>query len=691
MLKRSRYFALGGLIAALIATALAVGGLYRHMAVRSLVEMGEENHTAFAQSMVNPLRPALGGYLAHAAKSHTEVLNRHPALTTLRATIVPQMQQATVIKVKLYDLAGRTIFSTDPGQIGDDGRVNAAFQSARSERPASELTRHNRIRAFGQVLEKRDLLSTYVPLRFSAAEPIQAVIEVISDVTPFVQRIARMQWLFSSAVLTALLLLYAGLYAVTAHSERTLRRQYAEREASQVAEIHERRLAEARASYLAHHDALTGLPNRALFMDRLKQAVARAVRNGTMVAVLYVDLDRFKVINDTLGHATGDEVLKLVGALCSKDLREMDTVARLGGDEFIIFLGDVRSIEEAGSVAKRLLSDIARGFEIGGRKQYANASVGISLFPGDGRDADTLVHNADAAMYHAKSDGRGTFHFFQPRMTERVMRRLSLEIDLRGALDRQELLLHFQPVFELRSGELVGAEALVRWNHPGRGLVSPTEFIPVAEDIGLIVRLGEWVLNEACAQAVRWATTENGTPFIAVNLSTRQLHEGSLVTTVKNALARSGIPANRLELEFADAGLIQRSETSTRTLQDLGALGVKLAIDDFGSGYSSISFLKRFPVSTLKIERSFLYNVIHDEDDRAIIMAIMATARTFGLTVTAKGVERMDQVTFLSGLGCDQVQGYLYGRPGPAEEFERFIRKRGGAGLSIIGESTGSV
>ena len=687
MLRPLKYFALGGLVGALAATALAVGGLYRHMAVRSLVAMGGDYNASLAQSMGDALRPILLGYLTDAPLAHPETLKQRPALTQLRAAILDHTQHATVVMVKVYDLSGRTLFSTDSKQIGEEGQSNAAFQRARSERPTSELIHRDHLNAFGQVLLERDLLSTYIPLRLSNSEPTQGVIEIDSDVTPFLQRIARAQWLFSAAVLTVLLLLYAGLRSVSAHAERVLRRQYIEREAAQSAEIHERRLAEARASYLAHHDALTGLPNRALFMDRLKHAIARAARNGTLVAVLYLDLDRFKVINDTLGHATGDEVLKVVGALCSKDLREMDTVARLGGDEFIIFLSDIESVEETGSVAKRLLADIANGFEIGGRKQYANGSIGISLFPADGRDADTLVHNADAAMYHGKNDGRGTFHFFQPRMTERVMRRLSLEIDLRGALDRQELLLHFQPIFELRSGKLVGAEALVRWNHPDRGLVSPTEFIPVVEDIGMIVRFGEWVLNEACARAMKWATPGGSAPFIAVNLSTRQLHEGNLVATVKNALARSAIPASRLELEFADAGLIERSETSAQTLHGLGALGVKLAIDDFGSGYSSISFLKRFPVTAVKIERSIVYNVTRDDDDRAIIVAIMAMARTFGLRVTAKGVERMDQVAFLGGLGCDQVQGYLYGRPLPGEEFERFIGKPATLGVSFISES----
>jgi len=706
MFKLLRYFSLSGLVVVLVAAAL-LGGVYRHVAVQSLVEMGEENNTSLANAMANSLGPALAGYLDNARGIPAGELNRHPGLPGLRSAILAHMRQVPVVKVKVYDLAGRTVFSTEAKQIGEDKRSNAGFQSAAAGRTASELTHRDRFSAFEQVIEDRDVLSTYISLRSSPANPVAAVFEIYSDVTPFVQRIEQTQVSVSAAVLAVLLLLYAALYAVVRHAERILQRQYAEREAAQAAleaahdtleqrveertaaleaEVRDRRLAEARASYLAHHDELTGLPNRALFMDRLQQAIARAGRIGHSVAVLFLDLDRFKNINDSLGHATGDEMLKMVGALCAKDLREADTVARLGGDEFIVCLGDVGSAEEAGSVARRLLADITRGFEIGGHKLHANASIGISLYPADGADAETLIRNADTAMYHAKGDGRGTFHFFRPQMTERVKGRLALELGLRRALERKEFVLHFQPIVQLGSGKLVGAEALVRWNHPERGLVSPAEFIPVAEDIGLIVPIGEWVLQEACARAATWPKTGNGPLFVAVNLSARQFHEGSLVSVVGNALAQSGLPASQLELEITESVLMQQTEASIRMLRDFEALGVKLAIDDFGTGYSSLGYLKRFPVSTLKIDRSFLRDVSRDDDDRAIVTAIMAMARSLGLTVTAEGVERTEQAAFLRELGCEQVQGYLYARPGPAEEFERLLKKPVLSSLSVVGE-----
>ena len=365
----------------------------------------------------------------------------------------------------------------------------------------------------------------------------------------------------------------------------------------------------------------------------------------------------------------------MIASICTKDLREADTVARLGGDEFIFCLGDIGSAEEAGVVARRILSDISLGIDIGGHVLHANASIGISLYPADGADAETLIRNADTAMYHAKDDGRGTFHFFQDHMTERVKQRLALEIGLRGAVERNEFVLQYQPIFQMDSGQIVGAEALVRWNHPERGLVSPAEFISVAEEIGLILPLGEWILNEACAQAAKWVSETGYRPYIGVNLSARQFHDGNLPSVVNLALARSGLSPSRLELEITESILMSQSERSVQKLRDFDLLGVRMAIDDFGTGYSSLGYLKRFPVSTLKVDRSFVHDVARDVDDRAIVTAIVAMAKSLGLSVTAEGVERQEQVAFLRDLGCDNAQGYLYGRPMSAEEFEQLVKE----------------
>jgi diguanylate cyclase (GGDEF)-like protein len=706
MFKLLRYFSYCGLIGVLVA-ALMLGGLYRYLSVKSLVEMGEENNISLARSMANSLGPTLANYVAAAQAVHAKDLGNLPGLPALRSAIRAHMTQLPVVKVKAYDLSGRTIFSTEPQQIGEDKRANAGFQIARGGRAASELTHRDRFSAFEGIIEDLDVLSTYIPFHSpGGARPI-AVFEIYSDVTPFLRKITHTQSVVSLSVLAVLLLLYAGLYGVVRRAERILKGQYAEHEAARKAlvevrdtleqrvtertaaleaEVQERKLAEARASFLAHHDKLTGLPNRALFMDRLHQAVARAARNGRSVAVLFLDLDRFKTINDSLGHATGDELLKVVGSLCAKDLRETDTVARLGGDEFIFCLGDVGSAEEAGGIARRILSDISGGIDIGGHVLHSNASIGISLYPMDGADAETLIRNADTAMYHAKEDGRGTFHFFRQHMTDRVKRRLALELGLREALERGEFVLHYQPIVQVDSGRVVGAEALLRWHHPERGLMSPSEFISVAEEIGLIVPLGKWVLNEACAQAAKWVDARGHRPFVCVNISARQFHDGNLTAIVESALARSGLPASRLELEITESVLMNQSERGIRKLREFETLGVRLAIDDFGTGYSSLAYLKRFPVSTIKIDRSFLHDVARDEDDRAIVTAVVAMARSLGLAVTAEGVERAEQIAFLRELGCDRAQGYLFGRPRAVLELEALLRMPGVSSVAPVAE-----
>jgi diguanylate cyclase (GGDEF)-like protein len=712
MFRLLRYFSLIGLIVVLLA-AVALGALYRQAAMSELVAMGEENNAALATAMANALGPKLERYLEATRAMPSDRLARHPGLPALHQSILEHMRNVPVVKVKVYDSGGRTVYASEARQIGENKRGNAGFQAAAAGRTASELTHRDRFSAFEQEIEDRDVLSTYIPLRDATSGRVHAVFEIYADVTPFVKRIAGVQRLAAVAVMMVLLMVYAALFTVVWRAERILQRQYAEREAAETAlsvareglerrvlertaaletanaaletEVEDRRLAEARASHLAHHDQLTGLPNRARFMEGLQESIARAGRTGASVAVLFLDLDRFKNINDSLGHATGDELLKIVGVICARDLRETDTVARLGGDEFILCLGEVASAEDAGAVARRLLADLARGFDIGGHRLHANASIGISLYPSDGADAETLIRNADTAMYHAKDDGRGTFHFFRPQMTERVKRRLALEIGLRHALERNEFELHFQPVVQLATGRLLGAEALVRWRHPERGLVSPAEFIPVAEDIGLIVPLGQWVLREACVRAAEWTRLSGRAPFVAVNLSARQFQEGSLVGIVADALADAGLPAEQLELEITESIIMQHTETSVRMLRELEQLGTRLAIDDFGTGYSSLGYLKRFPLSTIKIDRTFIRDVCRDSDDRAIVTAIMAMAKSLDLTVTAEGVERPDQATLLRELGCEQVQGYLYGRPVEAAEFVKLLARPVLSGLSVVG------
>jgi diguanylate cyclase (GGDEF)-like protein len=419
--------------------------------------------------------------------------------------------------------------------------------------------------------------------------------------------------------------------------------------------------ANARARHLADHDPLTGLPNRRLLEDRLTQALALSYRNRKQTAVMFVDLDRFKAINDSLGHAVGDLLLKEVAQRLVKQLRVGDTICRIGGDEFVVVLPEIKRSEDAAAVAQKVLDQLSQPVIVEERELIVTPSLGIAVFPDDGRDAETLIRNSDAAMYHAKELGRANYQFFTAEMNQAASRRLALEADLRRALGRDELRMYYQPIVHGRSGRIAAHEALVRWQHPERGLIEPAEFIQLAEETGQILKLGEWVLRQAC----RWATfigVERGLP-VSVNLSPRQFNDPKLVQTVAAALHETGLPARLLQLEITETTAMQHTDTTLATLNRLKELGVSIAIDDFGTGYSSLSYLKRFPVDKLKIDRSFTGELPGDPDQCAIVSAIVALAHALELEVIAEGVETEAQLAFLRRCGCDFIQGYLTGVP----------------------------
>ncbi|GBG01388.1 hypothetical protein AZSI13_07150 [Azospira sp. I13] len=444
-------------------------------------------------------------------------------------------------------------------------------------------------------------------------------------------------------------------------------------------DITERKQAEARVRHLAEYDALTNLPNRVLLQDRTSQAIAAAKRSGGHLAVLFIDLDRFKNINDSLGHSVGDEVLCRVSERLTLAVRATDTVSRLGGDEFVILLPDLETPAQAATVAEKLLATLAQPILAGGHELAVTPSIGISLFPEDGEDGATLLQNADAAMYCAKEQGRNNFQYFTREMNARVSQRLQIENDLRQALQRQELLLHYQPQYDLADGALVGCEALLRWQHPERGMVGPDRFIPVAEETGLILPIGHWVLREACRQAKAWQ--ERGLPPIpvAVNISAVQFRQANLVELVEGALAESGLAPRWLELELTESMLMEDGERHSATLSRLKAMGVGLALDDFGTGYSSLAYLKRFSLDKLKIDRSFIRDLPEDAEDAAITTAIIDIARHLGLATVAEGVETEAQRSFLNTRGCSQMQGFLMARPMAAEQLEELFASHTGA------------
>ena len=437
--------------------------------------------------------------------------------------------------------------------------------------------------------------------------------------------------------------------------------------------INDRKLAEQKIEQLATKDSLTGLPNRLLLNDRLEQAIANAQRKEEMLALMFIDLDRFKTINDSLGHHVGDMLLKSVADRLNGCVRRGDTLARLGGDEFIIALYNLKAIDDVTQIARKILSTVSHPCQIEGHMLSSGCSIGIGIYPSDGADVQTLMRNADTAMYHAKEKGRNNYQFFSPEMNIRAVERLHLENELRLAVQNQQFTLEYQPQIDMRSNEITGAEALIRWVHPRTGeRVPPARFISVAEDTGLIVPIGEWVLRTACAQAKAWQRAGHPDLRMTVNVSVGQFRGNvSLVETLERVLSETGLAAQHLELEMTESLLFQNIEENLKLLNRIGDMGVRISIDDFGTGYSSLSYLKQLPVDTIKIDGSFVRDIVTDESDAAIIAAIIAMARRLKLGVIAEGVETLEQLNALRELQCDEYQGFYFSKALPAEEFER--------------------
>lgn len=440
-------------------------------------------------------------------------------------------------------------------------------------------------------------------------------------------------------------------------------------------DITDRKEAEERLMHLAHYDVLTSLPNRVLFYDRLKQALAQAKRNQWVTAVMFIDVDRFKNVNDTLGHAVGDRLLQLVSERLIHSVRTGDTVGRLGGDEFAIVLSNLANAQDVNLVAQKIMASFKEPFKLESAEIYVTASIGITLYPDDSTEQDTLIKNADAAMYRAKEVGRNSYQFYTPEMNARALAILSMESSMRRALDRNEFLLYYQPKASIADGKIVGVEALLRWHHPERGLVSPGEFMPVLEETGLIVPVGEWVLKAVCRQIKEWESAGIQPVPVAVNLSARQFCARDLGETIKQIIEEHQVDPALLELEITESSLMVNTDEAARTFEFLENLGLGFSVDDFGTGYSSLGYLKRFPLVALKIDSSFVRDIITDSDDATITRALISMAHSLGLKVIAEGVETEPQLAFLAEYGCDEIQGYYFSRPLAADECARCLRE----------------
>ncbi|WP_153132826.1 putative bifunctional diguanylate cyclase/phosphodiesterase [Dechloromonas hortensis] len=687
MFNLSRYFSTVSFILIVLAAGI-LGPLYRQLAIQQMTELAEDRNVAMAQVFRNSLTTPLEALMLASIGKDAAFLRQSGEERQMQASVTALMRNTAVVKVKLYNRLGTVIFSTDPEQIGENRFDNNGFRTAMHGNVSSELILRDSPYGTDRGLAEADTLASYIPVRGTNAA-IEGVLELYQDVTPFMQLLSRTLWWVTGGVACIFGGLYLMQFLVVRRAQKILTDQEgrikAARDTLEIqveartlelkrtnkqleAEIAERRQAESKLNYLAYHDPLTGLANRRCFIERLDQSLLDAERNGQRLAVLFVDLDQFKQVNDSLGHSVGDELLVAVAARIGDNVKLIDMLARLGGDEFICLMEGVHNERDVATLVEEIIDVFEQPFQLGSHELFLSTSVGISLFPGDGQSVVDLMRNADTAMYRAKAIGRGQFHFYTPEMTRDAQERIRMENLLRRALENGEMSVHLQPQVDTQTGELVGAEALVRWNSPELGSVPPSRFIPLAEDSGVIVSLGNWVLRETCRQVMQWQGSGFDLPQVSVNLSVKQLERPEFIDTLDQILVDTGMDPARLKLEITES-VVMAVNDAFELLERLRRLGITLALDDFGTGYSSLSYLKMLPVQQLKIDQSFVVGIGSNPGDEAIIRSVMALARSLDFEVVAEGVETAEQADFLAALGCDQLQGFLHGRAVAPAEF----------------------
>jgi diguanylate cyclase (GGDEF)-like protein/PAS domain S-box-containing protein len=593
------------------------------------------------------------------------------ALELTPSPLAPLPDESVIPPVVLaLAIGGVTVMLLGFSLAGSIVDQHLAHRSIREARRLQDLTNATfegiAIHADGRLIDGNDALARLL------GYPLPAIIgrEVASFIAPEHREAATRQMAGSAESADEICMLHAdGSRVPVEILGREMEYKGQRMRVAAVRDITERKVAEAQIRFMANHDALTRLPNRVLFRDRLEQALLWARRGDEQVAVLCLDVDRFKDVNDLRGHGAGDALLQQVAARLEAAIRESDTVARLSGDEFAIVQPGLRQPQGAATFAERLVTAMAEPFDLGGEQMAIGVSIGIALFPADGADAETLLKNADTALYRAKADGRGTYRLFEAEMDARLQARRALEYDLRQALAQQQLEVHYQPQANTQDGRITGFEALVRWRHPRRGLVPPAEFIPLAEESGLIVPIGEWVLRTACAAAASWPADLR----LCVNLSPVQFSRCDLPRLIEDVLSTQRLSPERLELEITEGVLIKETEHVLATLQRLKALGVRIAMDDFGTGYSSLNYLQRFPFDKIKIDKSFIRDLEGNPDAAAIVRAVIGLGRSLKIAVIAEGVETAEQHDLLRREHCEEIQGYLIGRPVPLEQCADFL------------------
>jgi diguanylate cyclase (GGDEF)-like protein len=672
MFKLTRYFSIASLIGMTIVVA-SLSWFYHHLSYRTIVKHGAgENQvltTIFANSVWDTVHP----YLQKASNMTRDELLSLAQTEALLEQLTQKIRGTPVVKVKIYNRDGVTVFSTDPAQIGEHHSDNPGVKGALAGQIIDEIAYRNEIDSFHGTLSHRNLISSYTPIRSASTGEVEAVFEIYSDITELLTDLRLSTWQILAAAMVSLTVLYILLYLIVRRADRIIRHHDSEREAS-----------EARMRYQAYHDPLTDLPNRISFTERLAEIVKATDRGGRLFAVMFIDLDRFKLINDGLGHDAGDHLLRVVAQRISSCVREADQVFRMGGDEFTVVLNTLERPESAAFVARRIIEALSEPIRVYDHELIVGASIGITISPTDSNVPERLVKNADTAMYTAKENGGRRYEFFTKKMNIIANERLEMESALQKAVREGEFELFYQPRIDTATGTTVAMEALLRWHHPRDGLVEPARFISLLEETGLIIPVGEWVLREACRQLKVWHGDGMNRLRISVNISSRQFSAGTLVDDVAAVLADTGLPPQSLELEVTETLLVDNAEVALETLTRLKEIGVCLSIDDFGSGYSSLNYLKQFPVDYLKIDRHFVVDSEYDEKGAAIATAITMLAESLRIKVVAEGVENQRQFDFMTAHYCDEMQGFLFSRPRPAREIKAWLTSQASAKVLVL-------
>ena len=656
-----RYFSITSLVVMSIATA-SLWELYSRTSLENLLSAEESRNVALATVLANSLwEDALP--LVKQAERNPQALREHPSMAVVGTAVEAEIADQTIIKVKMYALNGITIFSTDPAQIGNDKSGSSGFKRASDGEVVSELVHKDSIYSLEGVLSERDLITSYVPVLDKQAR-IQGVLELYSDITAYLEREKRTQWFLAAGLFAVFITLYALLFIVVFRADRIIKTQELERLVYQNEIMHQ-----------ASHDHLTNLPNRSMMHEHLLLALPRSERNNTLLAVMFLDLDGFKVVNDNLGHHAGDLLLQEVANRLTAAVRGSDIVCRLGGDEFTVVLDEIKNIEEVVVCAERIIASLAQAYYLEGAEVSITASVGISVYPLDSDEIKGIMTNADAAMYEAKEEGKNQYRLYDISMDKRNAKKMQLRSDLRHALERDQFEIYYQPRLNFHTGNISGAEALLRWNHPEMGILLPNKFLPLLEDSDLIRSVGNWVMEEACQQNMTWQDSGLRAINISVNVSLRQFVDYSFTNRVQGVILRSGLSPEYLQLEITESILLNDDRNALNKLNKLKELGARIAIDDFGTGLSSLMSLRKFPINTLKIDRSLIETMLVDKGDSAIVTAILALAHGMNLNIVAEGVENEEQYAYLQALRCNEMQGFIFSQALPANQFEEMLRK----------------